>query len=346
VLAVLDPCLVSPHIGQALDADEVVATIRELRSEVGTGALTLLVSDGLHVTLAEQGLYPLRESLEAFLSAGDDEQSNSGVDVARLVLELLQRGRPIESIIVDFEVAQRRDNFEIVIEPLCACHPGMVEATRYALEAACALSIASPQMTADFIASVRGAGNQFKSKTTFALILCVDERSLESITQSLAIPLCTTAEVALSVADPTRILMRAHAQPSEAWFAISAAAQQHSAPSYRADWDLHPVFVSDLMSPQIQNNSTILRKVLRACAEVVCDSDPAASHALRTGSGASAAQVKFDGQKAWRQDVDREWHLHFWRSEGGHIQFASLRGHNYMDIPNPAPAGAALTGKR
>ncbi len=58
-------------------------------------------------------------------------------------------------------------------------------------------------------------------------------------------------------------------------------------------------------------------------------------HALRTGAGGNNPQQrrKGDGAKAWRRDVDDEYHLHYWEMDAGAVGFASVGVHNDFSIP-------------
>jgi hypothetical protein len=77
-------------------------------------------------------------------------------------------------------------------------------------------------------------------------------------------------------------------------------------------------------------------KLLRAIVETLEHTNMAATHELRTGPGGSDPQrVRgSDHAKAWRRDIDREYHLHYWMCIDGVVEIASLSfPHNDFTIP-------------
>jgi hypothetical protein len=58
------------------------------------------------------------------------------------------------------------------------------------------------------------------------------------------------------------------------------------------------------------------------------------THWLRTGKGANNPQKKRRKDKAepWRRDIDRDYHLHYWKTANG-TEFASVVVHDDMTIP-------------
>jgi hypothetical protein len=67
-------------------------------------------------------------------------------------------------------------------------------------------------------------------------------------------------------------------------------------------------------------------------AEAVDQLNLADTHALRKSGAARAAQVTRGKDTAWRRDIDHEFHLHYWESEDGGIELASVVPHNCFDI--------------
>lgn len=75
-------------------------------------------------------------------------------------------------------------------------------------------------------------------------------------------------------------------------------------------------------------------RVLRAVCEAIDRESLQAVHALRTGPGGNDPQRvrASDKAKAWRRDVDHEYHLHYWERSDGAIEFASVSVHNDFSI--------------
>ncbi len=77
----------------------------------------------------------------------------------------------------------------------------------------------------------------------------------------------------------------------------------------------------------------LAERTLRALAETIDGQNMRAVHAKRLGSGGDNPQEMRGANKAWRRDIDREYHLHYWECANGTIEFASVGPHNMFDIP-------------
>jgi len=74
-------------------------------------------------------------------------------------------------------------------------------------------------------------------------------------------------------------------------------------------------------------------RILRALAETIDGENMRDVHAKRTGMGGGDPQAMRGADKAWRRDIDREYHLHYWECENKAVEFASVGPHNMFDIP-------------
>ena len=83
------------------------------------------------------------------------------------------------------------------------------------------------------------------------------------------------------------------------------------------------------------NPDALLRSVLRSIIETEERLDLAATHVLREdqGGGSPQRQRRTDGAVAWRRDIDREYHLHYWECPDGTAELASMGPHNDFSIP-------------
>ncbi len=77
----------------------------------------------------------------------------------------------------------------------------------------------------------------------------------------------------------------------------------------------------------------LVERTLRSICETVDQQNMRAIHPKRTGSGGGDPQEIRGQDKAWRRDIDREYHLHYWECVDGMIEFASVGPHNMFDIP-------------
>lgn len=76
-----------------------------------------------------------------------------------------------------------------------------------------------------------------------------------------------------------------------------------------------------------------IRRLQRACVETILDRNTDDTHHLRTGQGANDPQRirNVDGAGAWRRDIDRHFHLHYWKI-GTRVEFANVVPHNEFGI--------------
>lgn len=337
MLAVLDPCLVAPHRGQTIvEVGAYLESVTALRRDLVQNSLSLLASDEIYVILETHNLFPLRESIEAFLVGQDHDLAGAGADVARLLLDILARAESVEDHLGAYELATTTNNAADVLAPMCSCHPDFNDSTRNALDAAMAVSALEPAYKLDFLASHRVASTPYVAVNEYRTILSADGAfEIGPASIGFSVPIACTLDDALSVLDPGEILRCADVDTRLVELAIRAACLQQVPPVRGHGWLLGAQFIADIAVPSIRNNESLRRKVLRACCEIIGQTNVADSHPLRTGAGGSNPQVRSGIYQAWRQDVDYEWHIHFWKADGGLIQLASLRGHNYMGIPDP-----------
>ncbi|HUS84502.1 MAG TPA: hypothetical protein VMX56_05125 [Anaerolineales bacterium] len=76
-------------------------------------------------------------------------------------------------------------------------------------------------------------------------------------------------------------------------------------------------------------------RALRAVCSAIDQQNLRAVHALRTGPGGNDPQRRrsFDNSKAWRRDIDHEYHFHYWELQNGSIEVATVGVHNELSIP-------------
>lgn len=74
-------------------------------------------------------------------------------------------------------------------------------------------------------------------------------------------------------------------------------------------------------------------RALRAIVETIEKVNLAATHALRTSPGGGAAQKTRGEDKAWRRDIDKQYHIHYWECADDTVELASLGVHNDFSIP-------------
>jgi hypothetical protein len=79
-------------------------------------------------------------------------------------------------------------------------------------------------------------------------------------------------------------------------------------------------------------DSRKIKMLLRTCSEVIFNKNTSDTHWLRVDRGANSAQKTRGNDRAWRRDIDHEYHLHYWQTDNG-PELASVVQHNDFTIP-------------
>lgn len=79
------------------------------------------------------------------------------------------------------------------------------------------------------------------------------------------------------------------------------------------------------------HNPNRVSRLLRVCTDLLHDRNLGDSHWLREGLGANEPQRSRGDWKAWRHDIDYEYHLHYWR-RGSEVELANVVVHNDFGI--------------
>ncbi len=109
--------------------------------------------------------------------------------------------------------------------------------------------------------------------------------------------------------------------------------QNGNSPFKPDGWSFGPNFLNSVRDCGFQNNHGRFDALLRTCINVVSRTSERDTHVLRVSSGGNSKQrVRAkDGAGAWRVDVDREFHIHYWSSSFG-FEFADAVFHNDFSI--------------
>lgn len=94
-------------------------------------------------------------------------------------------------------------------------------------------------------------------------------------------------------------------------------------------------FVYYIKKFNFKSDDTKIKMLFRALSEVISGNSLEKTHSLRINSSGDSKQREYNNFKAFRHDIDREFHLHYWKKESK-IIFASLGPHNQYEIPNPS----------
>lgn len=90
-------------------------------------------------------------------------------------------------------------------------------------------------------------------------------------------------------------------------------------------------FITSVTNLNFDNINSRSISVLKALKETVLGVNLAKVHALRENLGANSHQLNHNKHKAWRKDIDYEYHLHYW-SKSENFKFADIVPHNVFTI--------------
>lgn len=90
-------------------------------------------------------------------------------------------------------------------------------------------------------------------------------------------------------------------------------------------------FIATARALGFMHVDTKISRLLRVCADLVLRRNLADSHWLRNGMGPMAPQKSKGDWRAWRHDIDHEFHLHYWKY-GENIELANVVVHNDFSI--------------
>ncbi|MBX9687534.1 MAG: hypothetical protein K2X27_12580 [Candidatus Obscuribacterales bacterium] len=156
---------------------------------------------------------------------------------------------------------------------------------------------------------------------------------------SASIWTCPTAKEFLISVDPVQEWIRSKSVDGLRLSIKAACAKLADKLNKEIEWKeldafaFHPKFLEYLWDHGFNNEPRKIRRLLRACAETILKLNLDAVHALRTTSSGGARQRLRGNDKAFRRDIDYEYHLHYWDTADG-PQFCTVGPHEYFDIPS------------
>lgn len=99
-------------------------------------------------------------------------------------------------------------------------------------------------------------------------------------------------------------------------------------------WSFGEEFLESARSHGFLHSPARAKSLLRACTQTILQRNMQATHKLRSGPGAEDAQTTIGEFRAFRRDIDYDYHLHYWQL-GNEVQLASVAIHSDMTIPSP-----------
>lgn len=97
------------------------------------------------------------------------------------------------------------------------------------------------------------------------------------------------------------------------------------------NWMFGKDFILNVKELGFGHEDIKINMLFKALLDAILQENMGAVHALRTGSGANTPTVTRGTDQACRRDVNREFHLHYWKNKKI-IEFANVGVHNTMHI--------------
>lgn len=109
-------------------------------------------------------------------------------------------------------------------------------------------------------------------------------------------------------------------------------ARVHERAHTLTQWTFGKEFLNSAREAGAMTRYPMAEFLLRACSEVALGLNLGKSHALRETHHAKSKQRLRNTDKAWRRDIDYEYHLHYWETEVG-PEFGHVGVHNDFRLP-------------
>lgn len=334
----VDPFLLacpSPERGEE-DFDAFVHGVIMLQAMRAWSGARVFSSVLMPDRLFAEGRYPLGDDLDRSLAAFGRDQIQAR-DVIEVVNSILQRVPSLEAHLgVD---AILYDEFSV--EPatdIDGRSVGFRNAFRDLLVDIALLDTIEQPVTAENITLTRGIPGCPRKIRQKAVVMELEGKV------SLEVPFVVQGASFLSqhvneihsCINPEQVWIESpsgvgqmHALESFIWVEALARGLDHSK---ILSWRFGHAFLQTASDCGFLHEPTKVRMLLRACAETILQQNLADTHPLRTGDGGGDPQVLRGNDKAWRRDIDWEFHLHYW-TVGAEIELASVVVHKDNSIP-------------
>jgi hypothetical protein len=291
----------------------------------------------LSSVLHEQNCYPFRHSLALALGHLFDPLEFQTEDINVLATALLERSVTLE---------ESGDIKDIVVSDCSLVGDPVRDRLPIFLNHVCrVIALALP---------VLGDGKELRPNTYIAS--CGKQDSAEHVSASFTVEIAEGAEGPFEFADPLisvdvpnfrGALPMFEDADFTTWWAIATEAAVLDVCAIRAGigeadpWvkigavrrqlTVGDDFISSASRLGFMHDATKIQRLLRVCDDLMVARNLADSHWLRVGKGSNESQRTRGEWRAWRHDIDHEFHLHYW-TLGDRIELANVVVHNDFQI--------------
>lgn len=329
--------------GTAEDAHRYVETLLDWSRLLDKPWIAIYMSERTSEVLFDDGLFPFREQLGRLFTANGIVEYDVNT-IAQHLDRLLQRTPSFETYFSIQDVLTDELSTEPDISQFCS-------GTRLQSELArCIVLLAilrkhCRELTRDHSLILRQAPGKIIRVRALITLLEHQRTDLDAIPVSPQyfdgdVMVCDDFRSLMECLDESEILLKATDEVGIKTAIRIAVYKARLARGTSPDWDAVPrlrigrEFRSTLEG--IHPTHQLAAKLLRAIVETLEQGNMSATHHLRTGGGGEDPQRvrEIDQANAWRRDIDREHHLHYWNCQDNTVEIASVSfPHDNLTIP-------------
>ncbi len=336
--------LVTPSAEATADSvREHVMTLLDWKNLLGESWVTVHMSQWAVESLFEDDVYPKREALNRlFIEKGLEEFSADLV--LRAVENLLQVVPYFEDAFGVTDVLHS----DLVIEPdlrVDRTISSMASDLERCLVLAALVKDCCTETLTDHALVVKppvGAIEVRVEATISCLEHCRDDLGYvpyEPDRFQSTVQVCQTVQQFIADLDEITLWLEADCHETAIMAVQLAVYKDRLERGVNLAWEAAPgfafgrTFIASVKEQVQANPRRLLRRIVRAMVETIEGRQLSDVHALRENRSGNSPQRMRDGDKAWRRDIDREYHLHYWERADNLIEFASVGPHNDFSIP-------------
>ena len=334
-----------PEDGSADDAERYVETLLSWSKLLANPWIAIYMSERASETLIADGLYPIRAHINRLFTENKIVKYDVNT-VAMVVDRLLQRTPSFEDYFCVRDVLTEGLTTTPDILQFCSSDSLKSELERCIVLIAILRKYCDKHVRDHSLILLKAPGKIIQVR---ALIQVLDQNRTDLDLALIPDPpkhfeggvlVCDSFNGLIECMDEAEILLNA-TDNTDIETAIRIAVYKFRTNYGNVpEWDDVPSFwvghSFHLSLLDLRPTQQLLRSLLRAIVETLEKTNLSATHRLRTGSGGNDPQRvrRRDQAKAWRRDIDREYHLHYWECDDGTIEIASVSfPHDDFTIP-------------
>lgn len=328
VIVACDPALFAfPGNVPATNLEAWISAIADMNAWAKHAALGLALSESAVDALGEEGVYPHYSVLSDALAAANVDVFDAGTASSYIQACL---GR-LDSLEVVAGIVETTAESSVTAPSIFQPFSPVIESVRWHTLRVCALS----GIRLFLLCAVGIAACQFKFTATDVLAVNRkdDIRSVPILEEDLFALKCL--EDLRSAVDLGRLIHEEFTcETLRLEIALELLRRGVDPSPLLARQQIHDKFAATVAEHRFGSDVGRYRLIVRACIDAIEDAHVGEPHLLRINRGAESAPRMRNDDVAMRRDIDKEYHLHYWKLPDGTVEFASVVGHNDFSIPS------------